>query len=68
MRHSFVRHHITIEHGGKQITGAYTIDKRGAITVWYGGDFKSAHGGPAADAIAKMVLRELATKRDNDQK
>jgi hypothetical protein len=59
-----IRYDITIEHDGKQITGAYTIDM-GTITVWYRGDSKSAWGGPAADAIAKRILSELAKAHDN---
>jgi hypothetical protein len=62
-----IRYDVTIEHGGKQITGSYSID-RGTITVWYGGDSKSARGGPAPDAIAKRVLSEMLVKRDYDLK
>jgi hypothetical protein len=67
MPHPVVRYDVTIQLDGKQITGSYSIDRR-MITVWYGGDFKAAPAGGAPEVIAKLVLRELAIKRDNDLK
>ena len=51
--------HIHFMHGVAATAGA---------VVGYGGNYKSARGGPSSDATAKMILRELVKKREGDLK
>ncbi|MGF6637277.1 hypothetical protein [Paraburkholderia sp. MM6662-R1] len=42
------------------VTGSYSLDNDGWMTVrMNGGAPKLAHGGPAAEGVARMILREL---------
>ncbi|MFM0416975.1 hypothetical protein [Paraburkholderia aromaticivorans] len=42
------------------VTGAYSLDNDGWMTVrMNGGGLKMAHGGPAAESVARMILGEL---------
>jgi len=51
---------IKVVVNGVEVTGAYSVDNSDWMTVRMdGGGTKSAHGGPAAEGVARLILTEL---------
>lgn len=59
---------IKVVSNGAEVTGAYSIDKTGWMTVRMdGGGTKSARGGPAAESVARLMLSGLFNEWTKDQ-
>lgn len=51
---------IAVTINGVEVTGSYSVDKTDWMTVrMNGGGSKPARGGPAAESVACLILREL---------
>lgn len=58
---------IKVVVAGTEVSGSYSIDKSDWMTVrMAGGGTKSARGGPAAEAVAKIMLTELFSESRKD--
>jgi predicted metal-dependent peptidase len=52
---------IMVEVDGMEVTGSYHVDATDWMTVRMdGGGSESARGGPAAESVARIILRQLA--------
>ena len=51
---------IKVVVNGIEVKGSYSVDSSDWMTVRMdGGGAKSAHGGPAAESVARLMLTEL---------
>jgi hypothetical protein len=58
---------VTID--GIEVTGSYSVDSTDWMTVrMTGGGSKSAHGGPAAASVARIMLFELYAEANPTKK
>ncbi|SFT82799.1 hypothetical protein [Paraburkholderia aspalathi] len=54
---------MTVTVDGVEVAGSYSVDKTDWMTVrMIGGGSKSAHGGPVAASVARLMLCELYTE------